>query len=82
MVRRSPTLWAIYHGYGKAAIEDQTPSSMRVVVRGAPELPSPLADVISGHILALAHVTKTKNATVRVESRNPEAWSWMISWEN
>jgi hypothetical protein len=37
--------------------------------------------VISGHILALAQVTKTMNATVRVESRNPEAWSWSITWQ-
>jgi hypothetical protein len=26
VVRRTPTLWALYHGSGKATIEDQTPT--------------------------------------------------------
>ncbi len=79
VVKQAGALWSSYHDAGVATIEDRTDRALQLVVRGAPELPLPLAQVVSGTIRALGQITRTKNVRVQEGGRR-EAWRWSIRW--
>lgn len=79
VVRRAGALWSSYHDAGVATIEERTDRSLQLVVRGAPELPLPLAEVVSGTIRALGQITRTQNVRVH-EGGHRDAWRWFIRW--
>jgi hypothetical protein len=81
VVRRAGALWSAYHDAGVATIEDRSGSSMNLVVRGAPELPPPLAEVVSGTIRALGQITRTKQVRVQ-HGGHRHAWCWLITWRS
>jgi hypothetical protein len=80
VVRRAGALWSAYHASGIVKIEDLKERSLTFVVREAPEFPEPLTGIVSGTILALGKITRTKNPRVQ-EGGSPEAWRWAVSWE-
>jgi hypothetical protein len=79
VVRRAGVLWSSYHDAGIATVEELTGHSLTLLVRGAPELPPPLASVVAGTIRALGQITRTKNVRVE-EGGTPEAWRWEVKW--
>jgi hypothetical protein len=79
VVRRAGVLWSSYHDAGVATITDLTDQSLTLVVRGAPELPPPLASVVAGTIRALGQITRTKHVRVE-EGGGPDAWRWDVRW--
>jgi hypothetical protein len=79
VVRRAGALWSAYHEAGVATVEDLGERSLCLVVREAPELPPPLASVISGTIRALGRITRYKGVVVE-EAGDPDAWRWLVGW--
>ena len=61
-------------------MEEVTPHSGVLVVRGADPICKEMIDIISGHILALAELTGAKEPRVAPNTDDPSALRWTIRW--
>ena len=80
VIGKAASVWASYHSTGKASMEEVTPHSGVLVVRGADPICKEMIDIISGHILALAELTGAKEPRVAPNTDDPSALRWTIRW--
>lgn len=81
VIERAAAMWAAYHSTGKATVEDVTRNGAVYVVRGAEPIRKEMIDYISGHVLALAELTRAVDARVAPNLDEPGVLRWVIRWK-
>ncbi len=80
IIGRAAAVWGTYYDTGEAAVENIKPAAADLVVRGFPELPAPLRRTTTGHVEVLLERTGAKDARIRREDKDPNAWRWITTW--
>jgi hypothetical protein len=80
VIGRAAAMWAAYHSTGTATVET-VPGGVEYVVRGAEPIRREMIDYISGHILAIAELTRAKDARVAAKLDEPGVLRWLIRWK-
>jgi hypothetical protein len=81
VIGKAASVWASYHSTGKASMEEVTPRSAVLVVRGADRIRNEMIDIVSGHVLALAELTGAVDATVTTHVDDRSALRWSVRWK-
>lgn len=81
VIERAAAMWAAYHSTGKATVEDVKSQSVVYVVRGAEPIRKEMIDFVTGHIHALAELTRAKDALVAPSTDETGALRWVIRWK-
>ena len=82
VIRKAANVWASYHSTGTASMEDVGDERATLVVRGAACISPCMIDIIAGHILALAELTRAKDPVVVSDASDPSALRWSVRWRN
>jgi len=53
-----------------------------MVLRDYPELTPKARMVIQGHVTTLVEIIGKKGIRVEIDSKDPAAWHWRISWQS
>jgi hypothetical protein len=81
VIGRAAAMWATYHSTGKATVEEITSHSADYVVRGADPIRREMIDYITGHVLAIAELTRAQDARVAAKLDEPGVLRWVIRWK-
>ncbi|MBX7195893.1 MAG: hypothetical protein K1X94_27815 [Sandaracinaceae bacterium] len=80
VIDKAARMWAAYHSSGTATVEEVTSGGALFVVRGAEPIRREMLDFVSGHILALAELTRARDAKVVVASEGDGIYRWTVRW--
>jgi hypothetical protein len=78
---RAARMWSAYHSTGTAAVEQVTPHSAVFIVRGAEPIQKEMVDYVTGHIHALAELTRVREPTVVAATDDDGALRWTMRWK-
>jgi uncharacterized protein (TIGR02265 family) len=81
IMQRVAMVWRSYYTQGEAMVENSQPKRVDFVVRDFPQLPYPMLEVAKGHCRCILEMTGAKMVQVTLETHDPQAWRWRLSWE-
>jgi cytochrome b561 len=81
VLSRTAAMWTTYHSTGAATIEEATDHSAVLVVRGAEAIQKAMVEVVTGHVLALAELTRAREPLVHGDGKNPAELRWIMRWK-
>jgi hypothetical protein len=78
---KAARMWSSYHSTGTATIEDVRSGSAFFVVRDAAPIKKEMVDYITGHIHALAELTRARDAKVLGAIEEDGTLRWTMRWK-
>jgi hypothetical protein len=82
LIKRVPSVWAMYHSVGQATvtvINEKTGAVM--IVTGAQDVSVKNLRLVSGFSMRALELAGAKNLHCRLHTDDPKAWRWEFSWE-
>ena len=77
---RAARMWSAYHSTGKATVEQVADHSAVFIVRDAEPIQKEMVDYVTGHIHALAELTRVREPTVVAAVDGEGTLRWTMRW--
>ncbi|MCD4814735.1 hypothetical protein K8S19_13715 [bacterium] len=83
LVRQTAKLWRHYHAAGEAsaAFDKNSDKQGYMMVRGYPEFPASMREVVRGYISGALALTRARNISVVLDELDPQCWKWHCKWD-
>lgn len=81
VIKQAAAIWRTYHDTGEASVELLEKNHGYFVVRDNADLPLPLRQVITGHLMHVLELTGARNLQATLDGSNSAEWRWHLTWE-
>ncbi len=82
LIKRVPSVWALYHSVGKATVtvwDEKNGGEM--IVTGAPDVSVKNLRLVTGFSMQALEMAGARNLRCRLYSEDPSRWRWEFNWE-
>jgi uncharacterized protein (TIGR02265 family) len=80
LIQQSAKIWSVYQEKGLPSVQRDGDHAGSFMVTDFPDLPPAFREQIAGYLEALLEMSGARDPRVKVDERDPQAWTWRISW--
>jgi hypothetical protein len=82
VVKKTASLWRIYHKRGEARSErGSNKNEIFLVISDYRDLPGEMRETATGYTAGVIELTGARNVKVDLNDEDPERWRWSIRWD-